>query len=331
MRMDLLDVGASYKLKHGKIYDDHDESFTEDDEAFLTDELESYHDGEDQSATRGYGTGTLISAISKLPTLTSDNIYDVFVINVATLIRNNTVKGRLLTDIVNTVKKDVFDLIHCICRYHENMGPLIKNPKAVFYLPDYSYLPPLHARPATGHRATIKDVTEMLVKEDNLKVRKRIRSREGITDFIEIYAGSKIELPYRTIIGELNSLYKMEMFDPRASLSKYLLISHVPLDYYFMLTYPRVTMLESFTGKFFKPKRLGFKVFGTNFIPFNQVTHLLFGDKALVRPMAMRKNRNLLIDLAKRQQWYVRTPYEIERYVAATQQVPAGILTRLKF
>lgn len=279
----------------------------------------------------GLGTNTLIGALKKLPSQSRDNVFDCILVNVSTIVRNSTTKERDPSEIEQRTEDDTYRLMLAIADYHTTMGSLVKNPTAIFFLPDYSWLPAIHSRPDTGNRKIIREVTESLIKKDNLKVRKRIRSITQSTNVFEIYAGGRNELPYQTVIKEIYDLYKVfGRFDPRSALTHYLLISHNPLDYHFMLKFPKTTILESFTMQFIPPKALGYKVFGTNFIPYNSVTHLLFGDKVLVKPMAQRKNRALLTDLAKKQSWYVLTPSEIEQRVVWSGQVPKGVLTHLK-
>lgn len=310
------------------------------DERPVNDNADEYEEGSEALASEnpyddtgdgGYGTGTLISAINKLPEKSSNNIFDIFLVNVATLIRNNTTKDRTEDEIIEKVFADMRDLTRCIVNYHENMSVMLKNPMLVYYLPEYGVLPKAFARPLTGNRLTVSTITQRLIKDDNLKVRKRIRGHDRHTTLLEVYAGGGMDLPYRYLIKELNSLYMMSSINTENILSHYLLISHAPLDYYLMLNYPRVMLLESFTGNFLAPKRLGYKVFGTNFIPFNKVTHVIFGDKHHVRPMAMRKNRALLTEMAKKQQWYIRTPTEIAKLVGASGQVPAQVLMNVRF
>lgn len=278
----------------------------------------------------GLGTGTIINALNGLTNKSSNNIFDVIVVNIATLIRNNLSKERTDKEVVELVKNDLHDLIRAVGSYHENMGGLVRNPTMINYLPDYSYLPAINARPNTGNRKRIADITEGFIRDDDLRRRTRIRDHERGTTIYEVYAGGRVMLPYKSIMREIADIFRLGNVDPRASLTSYLLISHAPLDYHMLLNYPRVTLLESFTGRFLKPKELGHKVFGTNFIPFNAVTHLLFGDSVHVDPFAKRKNKQLLTDMAKTQSWYVRTKEEIAKLVGASGQVPAEILLRVK-
>ena len=279
----------------------------------------------------GLGTGTLISAINSLPSKSSDNIFDVVMVNVSTLVRNNYTKEKSEKEVMDSTKADIHELITTVANYHEAMGGIIKTPTLIFYLPDYSYLPTFHTRPLKGNRKAILDITAKLVREDNLKQRKRIRDYERQTTVSEVFAGDRQHLPYYSLIEEITDLYKLGRVDPRTAMTNFLLISHNPLDYHFVFRFKRTTILESFTGKFIKPKQLGNKVFVTNFIPFNSVTHLLFGDSILVSPIALRKNRQRLTDMAKSQSWYVRTKEEIAKFVGNSGQVDARILMQLKF
>ena len=285
---------------------------------------------DEEKPDTGLGTGTIISAINSLTGKSTNNVFDCIIVNVATIVRNNTTKERSPKEIQDRTEADIRDLITCVANYHEVMGPMVTRPMLMFFLPDYSWIPLLHKRPDTGNRKVVFDIVESMIKQDDLRKRKRIRNHERATELVEIYAGGRAELPYKTVIREIQDMHKLGGFDPRSNLTNYLLISHCPADYHFMLNFSHVTLLESFTGKFIKPKTLGYKVFGTNFIPFNSVTHLLFGDKVNLRPMAMRKNRALLTNMAKTQSWYVRTPSEIAQFVGASGQVEARILTYLK-
>lgn len=338
MPLDIFDRGLPSKTSEAPMYqaplDEEPSTGTplEENQEYDEDGLKLPEEEDNLDETSiGLGTNTLIGALKKLPSQSRDNIFDCIIVNVSTIVRNSTTKERDPAEIEQRTEDDTYRLMLAIADYHSTMGSLVKNPTAIFFLPDYSWLPALHCRPDTGNRKIIREVTESLIKKDNLKVRKRIRSITQSTNVFEIYAGGRNELPYQTVIKEIYELYKVfGRFDPRSSLTHYLLISHNPLDYHFMLKFPKTTMLESFTMQFIKPKMLGYKVFGTNFIPYNSVTHLLFGDKVLVKPMAQRKNRALLTDLAKKQSWYVLTPSEIEQRVAWSGQVPKGVLTHLK-
>lgn len=296
-----------------------------------TDGQHNFLDDYDLNKDTGYGTDSLIKVFNGLPSKTSDNIFDTILVNVSTIVRNNSTLDRDNSEIKKYTEDDVVNLIKAIVAYQEEMGRMLTNPMIVFYLPDYSWIPEMHQRKPSPLKVKINTVVEQLMKDDNIRTKKQIRSHQGNSTIYELFAGGKTELPHQSIskfIGRINTLSHI---DPATQLTKYLLISHCPMDYHLLLLYRRMMILESFTGELIPPKRLGFKVFKNNFVPFNSVTHLLFGDPVQLLPMAKRKNRKIIMEQAAREQWYVRTPYEIAQMVGRTGQVDARILTYLKF
>lgn len=303
----------------------------DEDSSTQTDGQHNFLDDYKLDGDTGYGTDSLIKVFNGLPNKSSDNIFDTILINVATIVRNNATLDRDNSEIKKFTEDDTLNLIRAIVAYQEEMSRMLTNPMIVFYLPDYSWLPEIHQRKPSPLKVKINAVVEQLMVDDKIRTHKQIRSHQGDSTIYELFAGGKAELPHQSIskfIGRINTLSHI---DPATQLTKYLLISHCPIDYHLLLLYRRMTILESFTGELIPPKRLGFKVFKNNFVPFNSVTHLLFGDPVQILPMAKRKNRKIIMEQAAREQWYVRTPYEIAQMVGRTGQVDARILTHLKF
>ena len=88
------------------------------------------------------------------------------------------------------------------------------------------------------------------------------------------------------------------------------LISHMPLDYHVTHYSGRKGFLyRSHTGEIVKldPAYLGKTVFKEPDVPFYPVTHVLLGDKYLIKGCLPRKERDRFIDLCKTNHWNVRT------------------------
>ncbi len=280
----------------------------------------------------GYGTDSLIKILRELPNRSSNNIFDTILINVMTIIRNNATLERDDREIKKYTMDDTLNLVNACAAYQEEMSHLLNgNPMVVFYLPDYSWVPDLHMRKPSPLKIKINKVLSEIITDDNLKVKKQIRSYQGKSTIYELYAGGKEMPPHKSIMRFINQINTLGVVDTNTQLSNYLLISHCPIDYHLLLNYRRMMILESFTGELIPPKRLGFKVFKNNFVPFNSVTHLLFGDPVQVKPMAQRKNRKLIMDMAAKQSWNVRTPPEIAKMVGDSGQVDSRILQLVKF
>lgn len=93
------------------------------------------------------------------------------------------------------------------------------------------------------------------------------------------------------------------------------LISHMPLDYHVANYAGREGWLyRSHTGEIVKlsPSELGRIVFKNTDIPFYPVTHILFGDKYLVKGSLNKKDRDKFVEAAKTFHWGMRTSEYIE-------------------
>lgn len=292
-----------------------------------------------QSGQAGFGTNAIITAINEMAKKNNPQPYDIFLINIDTLIRNVTTKDKSEDEIKNDTSRDLGNLLDAISLYMRTIENLLDMPYILVYFPEYETPQvKLHERTYKNDsvKAIIKNIHNDFVKEDNLKERKQIRSSYNNIDVYELYTGDRSELPYKVLTRFVNGQSKFNPGGIRNVLKNMMMISHCPLDYYFLLNFPRTHLLESFTGKLIKKEQLGVKVFKDGFVPFNRVTHLLFGDSVQLMPMAKGRrgknnNRKLLMDMARRQNWNFRTPDEIAEYVGASGQVPKSILMNIRF
>ena len=88
------------------------------------------------------------------------------------------------------------------------------------------------------------------------------------------------------------------------------MISHMPIDYHTPKYGGRSgTLYRSHTGAVvpMTPAELGKSVFKEDEIPFYPSTHILFGDKYLIKGCLGRKEKNMIVAAAKQNHWGVRT------------------------
>lgn len=293
----------------------------------------------DVSGEPGFGTNAIIETVRKFMQGSTPPLYDTFLINVDTLIRNVTTKDKSEMEIREHLNRDLSQLLDVITSYMSEFKDLLNMPYVVVYLPHYATGQVLlHSRPKKpgSVKQIIEKIHNQIVQEDNLKLRKQIRNLYNDIDVYELYAGNRAELPYRTLTKFITDQTRFNPVGIRSATRRNVMISHYPLDYYFMQNFPNTVLLESFTGKILKREMLGIKVFNVGHVPFNRVTHLLFGDAVQLIPMAKGKRgagntRKLLMDLALRQNWNLRTPNEIAQFVGNSGQVPKEILLNINF
>lgn len=208
----------------------------------------------------------------------------------------------------------------------EEMTYLLDSPTIICYFPIYTSIPAIHLRKDSKTRAKIREVSEIMKKADNIYARKTIRDRSGSIDIYEILVGDSHTSVPAALIKFIRNLSQINPLGLVSSQKKYLLISHNPVDLHLSRSFSKIILLESFTGKFFKPEDFGTKIFKSKFIPFNSVTHMLFGDDTQIFPMAKRNNRKLLLDLGMRNTWKLKTKQDIAKQVEQQGQVPYKIL-----
>jgi len=293
----------------------------------------------DENKDAGFGTNALIQAIRKFLTERNAPIYDCFLININTLIRNVVTKEKDIEEIKNDTLRDLGSLISVCCEYFNSMALLVDQPFIVIYFPKYEVAQvKFHER--TYKQGSVKDiidqVSKLLIKEENLEVRKQIRDMHDNIPVFELLVGNGGILPYKALE---RFIFDQKKFNPagiQSVLRRNILISHYPLDYYLLHTFRRSVILESFTGKIVTKEELGIKIFDNNRVPFNRVTHLVFGDSVQLKPMAKGRrgpnnNRKLLMDMALKQNWNIRTPSEIANLIGQSGQIPKEILLNIKF
>lgn len=330
----IISNGLASTLDNQQFTDiDKEESYFIEDEEQVSSGLES------DNEQAGFGTNAIISSIKELSKSNNPNPYDIFLINIDTLIRNVVTKEKTIQDIKQDVKKDLDNLLDTISIYLQSVSNLIDMPYILVYFPEYE-VPQvkLHERVFKDNsvKAIIKKVHDEFIKEDNLKQRKQIRTSFNNIDVYELPVGNRADLPYKDLTRFINSQARFNPTGIRTVIKNMLMISHYPLDFYFLFNFPNTQLIESFTGRYLKKEQLGVKVFKDGFIPFNRVTHLLFGDSVQLMPMAKGRrghnnNRKLLMDMAKKQNWNFRTPSEIAQFVGNSGQVPKEILLNIRF
>lgn len=126
---------------------------------------------------------------------------------------------------------------------------------------------------------------------------------------VKLYLCSCNKMPHE----ELPDAIRQEI--PRIDRNAHtLLLSHHPIDLHLAKSFKRLSLIESYTGVIKNHKEFGTKL-TTNDpkIPFNKVTHRIFGDKVDIKSPYSTAHRKLLYEFGLRKKWYLFTESEIER------------------
>jgi len=109
------------------------------------------------------------------------------------------------------------------------------------------------------------------------------------------------------------------------------LISHVPLDWYLARRLRGIQLLESFTAKMKKPESFKLKLDDKGRIPFEPVTHGLFGDKVMIESQIDRAQRRKLLSIADEQKWSDKSDETVRRLLSEHLSLKGSDLLKFDF
>jgi len=253
-------------------------------------------------------------------------LYDLWLINVYTLLRNAYVNGISQVDIEKVIDTDVDLFMTYISAYMSYRRPT-PGGVVLFYAPDYNAIPKMFLRNTSGQ----KQRTEI----DTLYTRLLVTMPNKLNDLTEdpmlrkyLVATSRSRLPHRDLPGHIRAIYGSNQM--RIKLGT-VLISHCQIDLHLNHTFGSFDLLDSFTGVIRPPTLFGQKLVKEVSVPFNTTTHRAFGDDVHLEPLFKGKRRTELIELARDRNWAIRTEREIVSNITETfKDIEASDLLRLR-
>ena len=219
---------------------------------------------------------------------------DTVLINIYTLVRNNHNKeitlGTTVSNVIRSMEELVQDLV-IIFNTHN-----IFRPSIVFYYYDYrKAIPNDQLRPLDKSRTFCKNVFDMLRPRLIQKPKQQVL--DGVT--ITLLMLQHVVPVYKALYNSLSNVKNHR---------KVLLFSHVALDYHLLEKDKKINIIESYTGRLTDNLRLSDKIF-KNYekVPFTRETHVLLGDKELIKPSLGIKLKRQLLALAIEEKWRLKT------------------------
>lgn len=247
---------------------------------------------------------------------------DTLLVNMLTLVRNVYDKNLSYDENSTQLGMDMNAILHHFTEYIRYLRNH-DNPSIIFYVPSYHMVPPIHLRNENSSSKAISDMLRKIVRDTYPN--ERYDFSHGSLRVHVVHVG-RTNFPQIELVSKIRELTADCV---RKSLRDYWLISHMALDYHLIHKLNnRCILLDSHTGNAWKAGRLGDKVFNNPDIPFNSVTHLLFGDKTLIKsPLKIRDKREA-IQLAKARNWKTSTSKQIVTDVSG--MIDPKLLTTLK-
>lgn len=249
-----------------------------------------------ENLENSYGLMPILNAFANLTRTNAYKFWDLYLINIETLIRDR----KNSTSDINVIAKNIINDCSVLVKYIGEYARLFNRDRVgnkiiiCFYANKYENINYIYLKEkfpkGTEERWKIRDKVIELFSEYGPK------TEEGI-DVVFSIQEEKNVWPHKELVKDLVHNFSGVPF------KKTLMISHVPLDFQLYRTFNDFTILESYTGVFKTIRQFGKKVFGDENLPFNKYTHLLFGDKWYIKPLVERKVRKLILDKAIKEHW----------------------------
>lgn len=275
--------------------------------------------------TVAYGLAPILNTIVDVCKSRVTPKWSLFLINVETMIRNREQAGSTENEILRGAMNDCLVLSRYIaamvgeCHMNASIKPVV-----CFYSANYLAIDKTYLR----EKFPIGTENRWRLKEEFVKM---WNAEWNVTfDEIDILMSyqppSDIHWVSKSLITDIDSIAHSTPCRFREAV----MISHQAVDYHVMRRVGKFNLLESYTGKFKKPSDIGEKLFGDKMVPFNPYTHVLFGDKTVLKALAIPKVKRMLKEQAIREQWLRLSDTAVLSILSSEHVVPLKILTAPK-
>ena len=217
--------------------------------------------------------------------------------SVSTLIRNRLDPSSSINDILSGVNQEIEVILDDLTQLLLDNGYTTNT--FLFYLYDYSRaVPSEHRRSSTPSRDQLQ-----------LMIDSAIAQRSKVFGNIGHYHNNfKVHTTYSS---KRSSVHRFLSSEIKKLGREVILLTHNPLDLHVTNLGLDVKLLRSHTGDIVESKDFGKKILKRDHIPFNEYTHLLFGDKDNIKPHLGIKRKNELLEIAEKEHWEVRSHNDV--------------------
>lgn len=246
-----------------------------------------------------YGIAPILGAISTQARSPKRPKWNLYFINVETIIRDRKEKDATEEQIARGVITDCTVLSQYIATYNQLADPNSKTkPLICFYFSKYENIDSRYLRDkfpkGTEERWRVRDKVTSIVEDEGF-----LTNYENTDIVFSIEEAHGKYWPHKELVHDVNDKFSDVLF------RNTLLVSHVPSDFHMYKMFKNFAILESYTGAFKQHGDLGKKVFGDPAVPFNKYTHILLGDKWYVKQQVDQKTKKAIKDKANSDNWRI--------------------------
>lgn len=260
----------------------------------------------------GFGTGPAVETLFKKLGESKYKSGALVMINIDTLVRN-TADGKMKVE----------EVVGNVCQYMANIANDFANAVSdwvatentiIFYHISNAKVVPQIAFRVTKSAAGLqaKEALSLVIERVKRVPEQKIRNVKSV-----VAVGTTLRQPsYRGIV-ELAGKYT----SAKTTIN---MISHNPIDWHIETLGRKGILYRSYTGVSadMTPSNLGPIVFDNPNIPFTPLTHVLFGDKNMIRGFMRGQEKDRFLELARHDKFIYRT----EQYIISRAKVNVGLL-----
>lgn len=196
------------------------------------------------------------------------------------------------------------------------------------YVPTYRHLPIPLQREMSAEMKRVSAMMPVVIRKID-EISEAVRTgRYAHILFVKV--GSSKHYPHQELGRELIRLSKDKGFGYNYG-DPYLMLSHIQLDWHVVRELPKISLVESYTGRFVKEDMLGSKLIGLKDtkVPFNSALHRVFGDNTLVNGLVIRQKKKAMLEAANK--WAVMPTHAVLQQMASIAGVTIGEITSPSF
>lgn len=267
---------------------------------------------QDDPGRWGYGTGPAFEAFIKRLSSRTIPTTGLLLVNIDTIVRNT----------IDTNKK-IEELTKMCCTYMANIASDFaavvgewrdRQHSVVFYHADCSrVVPTLFLRSHGGTSALLyKEVLGSVLK----RVKDYPKQVQGNTTSYVVLANEMKQPSYKGLMEFCNKITSRDVTIH--------MISHNPIDWHIYRLGRNGLLYRSYTGTIVEmtAAKLGEVVFDMKGIPFNPLTHVLLGDKNVLKGLLIKNDKQQFITAAIREKFVFRS----EDYIVAHAKINKSLI-----
>ena len=258
--------------------------------------------------------------------------WSMFLINATTVFRNNFDPGKSLQELTKDFLSDCEMFVTYLEAYMTITSKPAQRYPVVVYFPDYAAIPKEISREESASDKALNEAYRRFYISWKL-TGPTMTSRGEWTDRWMIPVGSRSYMPQRELVSWIHRSLTSHQLGTFRLRQRIAMVSHCAVDLHMVQKIRELDLIESYTGIVKPPELFGTKLLNDKdvTIPFNVLTHRLFGDPVHIRPIVFGRNKTKVKEKIKTTNWMRVSDPRILADVNSVMPIPKSELITFNF